>query len=153
MSKTLRYCVGGLIAVGLVLFVLGISLPLLSVDKLVVARHTFSLAQAVWALLTSATWPLGIVIALFSLVLPIIKWLWMLSVVLGKAPTLSKKHHALVHFLSRYAMLDVFVVALTFVILQLGWIVRVRLHPGIYFFIAAVICALIAEAIITRKSR
>ena len=96
---------------------------------------------------------LALLIALFSLVLPTLKltMLWM-EVVLEEG--LPEKWALFLRAVSRYAMLEVFLVALTVLLIkEMPGGSRVTLQAGFYTFSASVLLSLMAAHWMERSAR
>lgn len=140
----------GLLALWLVLgfaaFVAGITLPMMTLTKLVWFDNTFTVLSGIGALLADETFALGMLLMLFSVVFPAVKFLGMLAYV-AVYPPLPR---ALVQFqyalgkVAKFSMLDVFVVALMLMVVKLGVLAEVEIHSGIYWFSLAVLVSMTA---------
>lgn len=128
-----------------VLFAVGLVSPMLTISKFIFIKSSFSVFSGVVELLQSGNIMLGIVLGVFSIVLPILK-LQILHKLLtpGNTPTSTGKrrlHH--MHEYGRWAMLDVLVVAVLIVTVKLGALASVQVHFGLYIFGAAVLLILL----------
>jgi len=133
-----------LLIVALVSLVIGITAPLMTLQKLYFFENQVSLISAVTQLFDKKEWLLFIVIGLFSLCLPFIK-IFSLAAILhiphqGKS-FLDKLLSWIEHW-GKWSMLDVFVVALLLVSVKLGALAKVTVHYGIYAFALSVILSM-----------
>lgn len=128
----------GLLILTLCLFIAGISLPVMTLSKLVWISNTFSIGSGIADLWGSGHYFLGLLILFFSIVLPLIKWA-LLFIISGSSADRYPHWLELLHNYGRWGMLDVLVVALLVVAVKLGAIASVTLHSGIYFFAASVL--------------
>ena len=131
----------GLLLLASVLLVVGICLPIMTIKTLVFMRHSFSVLSGIVDLLVGGKWLLFVLVLVFSVIFPVAKLSFLFALVLGRL-----KHNAttertlkLLHDYGRWAMLDVFVVALLIVSIKLGSIANVQVHYGLYVFCAAVL--------------
>jgi paraquat-inducible protein A len=127
--------------VATLLFAIGIFLPMMTVSQFVVINHSFSVLSGVLELLQSGEIILFVLVAGFSVVLPVLK-IWVLFVLLfanmSENPKIKKYLH-LMHEYGRWAMLDVLVVAVLIVTVKLGAIASVTVHVGLFVFGASVL--------------
>ncbi len=133
-------------ASALLLYLPAVTLPLLSIERLG-HSHQDSLWSATVSLLASGNWWIGVIILIFSLLLPPLKLaaLWLMSV----HPPTDRGHrramaYHLIEWLGRWGMLDVLLVALLVAMVKLGDLVSVRPGPGLAAFTAMVLLSLIA---------
>ncbi len=122
-------------------------LPLLRIDRLG-HTHEDSLLSGVTALWAQGYWFIGVVIFLFSVVLPPLKLaaLWLLS----STSVISRHHHRamvyhLVELLGRWGMLDVMLVAILVAFVKLGDLVNIHAGPGLLAFVVLVLLSLLAS--------
>jgi len=121
--------------------VIGVSAPLLTLEKLYFFENTVSLFSTVTELFAQKEWFLFFVIAIFSLCIPIIKitsLVFILNLGYQKGSFLDKALHV-IEVIGKWSMLDVFVVALLLVSVKLGVLAKVDVHYGLYAFAASVL--------------
>lgn len=142
-SKILRL----LVVVSAVCLAVGLTAPVLTLEKFFIIDNTFSILSGLVQLLEEGRFFLFIIILLFSVILPIIK-LWVLFRLLGSTKTNESLHRYLhmMHQYGKWSMLDVFVVALLVVAVKLGAVARVETHYGLYAFAAAVLLTMAVTA-------
>lgn len=136
-AKRLRWLL--MLATGL--FLLGIFLPMLTISKFIIVSHSFSVISGVIELLRNGQVLLFVVVAGFSIVLPLMK-IGVLFKLLGtghmETPK-TKRYLHLMHEYGRWAMLDVMVVAVLIVTVKLGAIASIEVHWGLFVFGASVL--------------
>ena len=135
-----------MLGLALVTFVIGISAPMLTLQKLIWIKNTFSLLSGVFALFAEGQYLLFLLIFGFSILLPASKFvllftLWNRSVQLGGR---SIKYFHWLTLMGKWSMLDVFVVAVLLASIKLGAIASVEVHFGLYCFALAVILMMLA---------
>lgn len=143
-SRRVSYLAG----LATVLLTAGIFAPLITLEKLLIVRNTFSIASGVVGLLKDGQVFLFLVVGGFSIAFPIVKLavlLRMLHVDLERGTRL-RKYVRWMHAYGRWSMLDVFVVAILVVSVKLGALARVQMHYGLYLFAAAVVLTMFATA-------
>ncbi len=123
------------------LFVLGIMLPMITISKFIIVESSFSVISGVIELSLNGQILLSIVVASFSIVLPIMKIGVLFKLLSQKemnTPDIKRYLH-LMHEYGRWAMLDVMVVAVLIVTVKLGAIASVQVHFGLFVFGTAVV--------------
>lgn len=144
--KHFRILLGAWIAVGILAFIAGITLPMMTLTKLVWFDNTFTVLSGIGALLAQETFALGMLLMTFSILFPAVKFLAMLAYVLIYPPlprALVQWQYALGK-VAKFSMLDVFVVAVMLMVVQLGAMAEVDIHGGIYWFTLAVLVSMSA---------
>jgi len=126
----------GLLVLSTGLLAAGLVLPMMTITKLIMFSNSFSVASAVFELVEKGQLILFIIVAGFSIVMPILKIMILFKIVLNKennSKTIKKLLH-LMHEYGRWAMLDVMVVALLIVAVKLGAIASIEVHSGLFIF-------------------
>lgn len=130
-----------LLLMACVLLILGLGSPMLTISQFVVIRSSFSVLSGISELFLNGHFLLFLIVALFSLVLPMLK-IWILFSIVsnrrGNSKTIRRYLH-LMHDYGRWSMLDVLVVAILIVMVKLGTIASIQVHFGLYVFGAAVL--------------
>ena len=142
-----------MLAVGLLM--LGLTMPVISLEKFYVFGNTVSLLSGIQNLWQEQEWGLAILLISFSVIFPVIKIL-LLLMIWNLEATDSPAHQRHLHWLevySKWSMLDVFVVALVVVSVKLGMMAEARVEPGIYAFAASVIITMLVSSWIGRYTR
>ncbi|MFW5426479.1 MAG: paraquat-inducible protein A [Methylophagaceae bacterium] len=136
-AQQLRY----LLVFSSVLLLIGFIAPMLTISKFIIVKHSLSIIAGVWQLLIEGQIILFIIIALFSIVLPIAKIILLFNLLhpTTRHPNRRNKMLHLMHDYGRWAMLDVMVVAILIVSVKLGAIASIQVHAGLYIFGAAVL--------------
>ncbi len=117
--------------------------------RLVDERQTFSILSAIFKLRSDGDYFLFVVIFLFSIVFPIVKWLANALIWLSLIPqglTVNdwlRRAARCLHWLGKWSMLEVFVAGLLCVLLKLGQVARFQIEDGMYWFFAAVFVSLV----------
>jgi len=145
-------------------FVVGVIAPVLTVVAHadvpvlgdVVLRHTSkSVVSTVHDLARGGNGPLAAVVALFSVVLPVIKIVLLVAVFAPFAGLLRNRALALLQAVGKWSMADVFVVALLIAVLALDKDAysRAEVGLGFYFFLAYCILSMLATHCAARALR
>lgn len=123
------------------LLVVGMTAPIITLNKFVLIENTFSILSGSLELLKEGKLFLFIVITGFSIVLPLLKIALLFRLLTcreNKTEHLDKYLHWM-HLFGKWSMLDVFVVAVLVVTVKLGAIASVDMRYGLYAFTAAII--------------
>lgn len=129
-----------LIGITLLCLLIGLFAPMLTIEKFIVLENTFSVVSGVFELLKEGQWLLFVLLATFSIVLPMLKIFILLRLVVGSASAFHyQRHLERMHDYGKWSMLDVFVVAILVVALKLGYVFDVQVHIGLYAFAIAVL--------------
>lgn len=135
--------------------VVGVTAPLLTLEKMYFFENTVSLVSTIKGLFIQKEWFLFIVIAVFSLVVPVIKiagLVLILNLEYAKGSFWDKTLHV-IEIIGKWSMLDVFVVALLLVSVKLGVLAKVEVHYGLYAFAASVLLTMILSFWLFRLSK
>ena len=127
---------------------LGVSLPIIKLTKFVFFTYEHSLISTVNALIRSGQIFLGIVVLIFSIVLPITKLLYLL--LLSTLPQRELKRLArqlrALEWLGKWSMHDVLVLSLSIFFIKSQGVYDAKSLNGVYFFTAAVLFMILAYA-------
>jgi paraquat-inducible protein A len=125
-----------LLVIASCLLTAGLILPMMTITKLLMFSNSFSVLTAVVELLQNGHLLLFVVVAGFSIVVPILKIGVLFRLLLNQndnSGTVNKLLH-LMHEYGRWAMLDVMVVSLLIVTVKLGAIASIEVHSGLFVF-------------------
>lgn len=144
-----------LLTTALITLVIGISAPLMTLEKLYFFENKVSLLGAVGQLFDQKEWILFIIIGLFSLCLPFVKIFSLMAVlhIPHQGNSFLDKLLQWIEHWGKWSMLDVFVVALLLVSVKLGALAKVTVHYGLYTFAGAVILTMITSFWIDRLAK
>ena len=145
---------GILLLAGAGLLVPGLVLPVVTVEQFWVFETEKSVTGAVGSLLDGDNVILGIVVLVFSIVLPVGKlalslWIWWMS---AARPGVASRLLAWNVRLGRWSMLDVLLVAIVVAVLSLDAVARISAGSGAFFFCAAVIATMAGTHRLERRS-
>ena len=118
------------------LLMIALSQPFLRSTKLLLFNKDTSLLKGFVVLAEDGQWLLLLIVVVLTIVLPLCK-----IITYGVLPfvheILQSRLLIILNVVSKWAMLDVFVVAILVVTVKLGALAQVSLLPGFYWFIAA----------------
>jgi paraquat-inducible protein A len=126
------------------MLLVGLSLPLMRVQKLIFWKNEYSVFTGIVGLFKDNEIVLASVLFFFSMVFPFAKLSALL--VLWWAPLAERSRRKLLRCLAvlgKWSMLDVFVVAILIVLVKLGPLASVEPQPGLYFFCLAILASMV----------
>ncbi len=119
---------------------LGVSLPLVQVDRLYFFSNKPSLAEMIAGLWRQGDHTLSALIALFSILLPVLKLVTLHLAAYGRTAI-----PRWMHFLSNWSMLDVVLVALLIYAAKTSGLANAATLPGLWFFAASAVLTSLAS--------
>jgi paraquat-inducible protein A len=127
---------------------LGISLPSIKLTKFYFFSTEFSLISTVWTLIQRNQIFLGVIVFVFSILLPVFKILYLVILTTMPLDVLQRQYRRLraLEWLGKWSMHDVLVLALMIFFLKSQGIYDARSLSGVYFFTAAVVFMILAYA-------
>lgn len=137
----------------------GLLMPAISVTKLMLFSDTYSIIQVVFKFWSAENYGLFALVFFFSLVFPAAKilialWAWFYA---GDDQDVTRRVLRVFGAVSKWSMLDVFIVALTVLVIEGSLLTTADIHLGILLFALSVILSTIALHRIThagaRRSR
>jgi paraquat-inducible protein A len=137
--------IGPMLILALALLAVGLALPALSVGNFLF-RKDYSILEGVWAFWEAGKYFLFLVIGVFSVLLPATKTL-LCAVIWFAVPRHHPRAARLVRLLaaiSKWSMLDVFIIAITVLVLEGSLLSSADVHVGVIAFAAAVLLSTIA---------
>jgi paraquat-inducible protein A len=144
-----KYLIQALIVTSLSLLAAGAITPLLSTERFYFFSNTFSLASGLRQLVANEQTLIAVVIAFFSLCVPVIK-----AAVIWIAADEHTSRGPLLKLADRFgkwSMLEVFVAALVIISLKLGPVVDATLHYGAWLLAASVLLSGLASQLVAHE--
>lgn len=144
-----------LLIAALIMLVIGVSAPLMTLEKLYFFENKVSLLSAIGQLFEKKEWVLFVILGLFSLCLPFVKIFSLMAIlhIPHQGDSFLDKLLQWIEHWGKWSMLDVFVVALLLVSVKLGALAKVTVHYGLYTFACAVILTMITSFWIDRLAK
>lgn len=130
----------------------GLTTPLMSVDRLYFFTQEPSLVAIIVSLWKGGEIPLAVIVTAFSIVFPVTKLALMHIAVAQGRYAVSGAHRLLGH-LSRWSMLDVLLVALVIFAAKTSGLADVATKPGLWFFAASALLSAAVSAIVLHGTR
>jgi paraquat-inducible protein A len=152
-----RPLVPWLIAASSLLLAVGLSLPLMTVEKSVLWRHwenTYSVVTGIVNLAHEGDWLLSFIIFFFSIVFPVAKLtaLWVIWAIRLDEDSRASLLHWLA-LLGKWSMLDVFVVAIMVVAAKLRTLTTVTPQVGVYVFGLSIIVSMLTTQYVEQLAK
>jgi len=143
-----RFLLSLAIIAAAVCLALGLSLPIIRLTKYVFWSTEHSLLSTVMVLIRDGQTFLGGTVLIFSIVLPVLKLLYLLLVSTLPAAELTRYHRRLkaLEWLGKWSMHDVLVLALTIFFIKAQGLYDAASLKGVYFFTAAVVLMILSYA-------
>ncbi|MGB3081558.1 MAG: paraquat-inducible protein A [Candidatus Omnitrophota bacterium] len=138
-----RYEIPFLLVLSGGLLIFGLTLPVLTLEEMLVMKSTFSVLTGIANLWKDKQPVLAGIIVLFSVIFPITK-LSVLLCIWGIRLT-EKQRKTIMHWiemLGKWSMLDVFVVAVTVVAVKFGFMIHAEPRVGVYVFASSILVAM-----------
>jgi paraquat-inducible protein A len=135
-----------LIILATVFFALGVILPVIRFTTVFVWSNEHSIATIIYALYTNGEHFLCAVLFVFSVLLPFLKLLYLLTLVTSPdlSPEFRSRSISTMEWLGRYSMTDVMVLALMIFYVNSSGYTEASVLPGAYFFAASAIITMLA---------
>ena len=146
-----------LLVASIVLLVIGLSLPLMEVEKKMlwkVWKNEYSVFSGTLSLARQGQLFLAAILFFFGLVFPFGKLAAL--AVLWFMPMAEKNREKVLRWLSvlgKWSMLDVFVVSILIVLVKLGSVVQIIPRGGVYVFAMAILVSMITNLYLGRLAR
>lgn len=152
LGNGLDRLIGPALFVSLILLGLGVYLPLFEISRLFIFTDEVSILFAIIGLWNAEEYIIAVVIALFSIVFPLLKIDMAYRVLRRFSVDDHRTEKALkrMEFLSKWSMVDVFVVAAVVFSAKASGVATAMTKPGIYLFAGSVLLS--AAAIMRLKS-
>lgn len=133
------------LGVSIMLFCIGISLPMFSLQKFFIVNDTFSLLGGVYELLKVKEFFLVAVIFGFSVLTPILKFALSWLVLSIDEVNQERRLFAIrkLSMICKWSMADVFIIAVLAATIKLGGLATVKVHIGLLFFAAYVLLSMV----------
>ncbi|MDH5750629.1 MAG: paraquat-inducible protein A [Rhodospirillales bacterium] len=136
------------------LWILGITVPLMTVEKVFIFSDTYALVDFAIALFKAEEWFIMALVVLFAGVIPCLKFdqmyrVWRRYDVQGGEAERTLKR---IEVISKWSMGDVFVVAIGVVIGKTsGFLTNATVEPGFYIFTASVLGSMVISLLLKRS--
>jgi paraquat-inducible protein A len=134
--------------------VVGLSLPLMKVEKMIFWKNQYSVFTGIVGLINENQFLLAMLLFFFSMVFPFVKLAGLL--ILWWVRLAEARRQAVLRWLGilgKWSMLDVFAVSILIVVVKLGPLAKVQPQPGLYVFCAAILVSMGTTMYVERLAR
>ncbi len=134
-------------------FALGITLPILHMQKLYFFEETPSIISLLGALWNDGSQLIALAVLLFSVVFPLMKLI--IVFIAAIAPQAQLAHSPIIKWagvLSKWSMMDVLLVALVITAAKTSGLADAFVQPGLWFYATSAICGALAAGLLKVKS-
>jgi paraquat-inducible protein A len=140
-----------LLLISIVLYYLGVTLPIFTSTKFFIFEEKISLIKSIKLLYENNDYFLAGIILLFTILFPISKYIFMTLILLTKDINMRKYVNNKLKKLGKWSMVDVFVISLLVVIIKLGkGFFTIKMNAGTIFFAMSVITSIIVNSMIEK---
>lgn len=124
---------------------MGITLPMFSINKFIIFNDEFSLLGGLLTLLSNKEVFLFLLIFLFSIVMPLCKFIFSFNYIFNTQSSLAlkTKQAKMISAIGKWSMADVFVISVLAATIKVGGMAKVNIHIGLLFFGLSVLLSLI----------
>jgi len=147
----MRFALPAILFAATILFVLGVTQPLLTVERLYFFNERPSLVGMIGTLMAEGDWAIAGVIALFSLIFPAAKLLLLHIAAYG--PAMHRPVPAWFRALANWSMMDVLLVAIVIFAAKTSGLATAVTQPGLWFFAGSVVLTVAASWLVKRPGR
>ena len=153
IGRTRDKVLGPMMGVCLAALVLGLFMPIMTVEKFFIFADSHSIYSILWTLFEEGEWLLLVLIFIFSIAMPVVKLdqlcrIWFRYDVLEVDVDRAMKR---IDTVSKWSMGDVFVVAVIVVVFKTsGAFADARFESGLYVFAASVVGSMAVAALLKR---
>jgi paraquat-inducible protein A len=148
----LRYVLPLLFVLAPFLFALGLTLPLMTFEKLFFFKENPSLLGIV-ASLWESNWALALLVALFSIVFPFAKMGAVTAEALAPAGSDKGWVAGLVPFLTKWSMMDVMLVAIVITAAKTSGLADAFTEPGLWCYAGATLVTTAAQWMVAHRAK
>ena len=147
----MRFALPTVLFAATIFFVLGVTQPLLTVERLYFFDERPSLVGMIGTLASEGDWAIAGVIALFSLIFPAAKLLLLHIAAYG--PATHAPVPAWFRALANWSMMDVLLVAIVIFAAKTSGLATAVTQPGLWFFAGSVVLTVAASWLVKRPGR
>ncbi len=148
-SSKKRLLVFFILLLALGLYIFGVFAPLMTVKKAIlfipISGKSASIADGLWQFLLDGSYVLFLIIFVFTIIFPLFKFYVLFSLCRSNKKDRAKTQHTLQRLasISKWSMLDVFVVAILIVAVKIRSLLKVEVHYGLYVFSISIIMTML----------
>jgi paraquat-inducible protein A len=135
------------------LFAFGITLPLMTFEKLFFFEENPSLTGIIWSLYDNGDYALALVVALFSVVFPFVKMVAIAAEALTVPGEASGWFARLVPFLTKWSMMDVMLVAVVIAAAKTSGLANAFTEAGLWCYAGSALMTTVIQWLVARGAR
>jgi paraquat-inducible protein A len=135
------------------LFAFGITLPLMTFEKLFFFEENPSLTGIIWSLYDNGDYALALVVALFSVVFPFVKMVAISAEALTEPGTAPGWFARLVPFLTKWSMMDVMLVAVVIAAAKTSGLANAFTEAGLWSYAGAALMTTVIQWLVARRAK
>lgn len=141
------------------LFVIGLFAPLMTLKKgffyIYLSGQPVSIVYGLWQFLLEENYILFFLIFGFTVVFPLFKFYMLFKICLPGNQRYEKSRRIIrqLSHISKWSMLDVFVVAILIVAVKIRSIAKVEVHYGLYFFTISILITMVLTYLVANPGK
>jgi paraquat-inducible protein A len=134
------------------LFAFGITLPLMTFEKLFFFEENPSLTGIIWSLYDNGDYALAVVVALFSVAFPFVKMVAISAEALALPGEASGRFAKLVPFLTKWSMMDVMLVAIVIAAAKTSGLANAFTEAGLWCYAGSALVTTVIQWLVARRT-
>jgi paraquat-inducible protein A len=134
------------------LFAFGITLPLMTFEKLFFFEENPSLTGIIWSLYDNGDYALAMVVALFSIVFPFVKMVAIAAEALALPGEASGWFAKLVPFLTKWSMMDVMLVAIVIAAAKTSGLANAFTEAGLWCYAGSALVTTVIQWLVAKRT-
>lgn len=135
------------------LFAFGVTLPLMTFEKLFFFEENPSLTGIIWSLCDNGDYALALVVALFSIAFPFVKMVAIAAEALAVPGEVSGWFSKLVPFLTKWSMMDVMLVAIVIAAAKTSGLANAFTEAGLWCYAGSALMTTVIQWLVARRAR
>ncbi|UVC07300.1 paraquat-inducible protein A [Rhizobium sp. TH2] len=135
------------------LFAFGITLPLMTFEKLFFFEENPSLTGIIWSLYDNGDYALALVVALFSIAFPFAKMVAITAEALAAPGEASGWFAKFVPFLTKWSMMDVMLVAIVIAAAKTSGLANAFTEAGLWCYAGSALMTTVIQWLVARRAR
>ena len=135
------------------LFAFGITLPLMTFEKLFFFEENSSLTGIIWSLHDNGDYALALVVALFSVVFPAVKMVAIAAEALTAPGEASGWFSRLVPFLTKWSMMDVMLVAIVIAAAKTSGVANAFTEAGLWCYAGSALMTTVTQRLAVGRAK
>jgi paraquat-inducible protein A len=134
------------------LFAFGITLPLMTFEKLFFFEENPSLTGIIWSLYDNGDYVLAVIVALFSIAFPFVKMVAISAEALAAPGEASGWFAKLVPFLTKWSMMDVMLVAIVIAAAKTSGLANAFTEAGLWCYAGSALMTTVIQWLVARRA-